>query len=56
MKKLFLVISILFTAASFAQEDNQFRLNNLLQAGTISVTIGGDFVMTGSFPALLLKG
>jgi len=55
MKKIILVISFLFTAISFGQIEDQFGLDKLLKAGTISITIGGDFIVTGSFPALVTE-
>ncbi len=55
MKKIFLALSLFIISTSFAQTENQFGLDNLLKAGTISVTVGGDFVVTGSFPALVTE-
>jgi len=55
MKKIILVISFLFTLTLSAQIDDKFGMNSLLRAGAISVTIGGDFIVTGSFPALVTE-
>jgi protein involved in polysaccharide export with SLBB domain len=58
MKKrnLILVLMLLFyPAIIFSQTDDKFGLNKLMEAGTISVTIGGDFVINGTFPALITE-
>lgn len=55
MKKIILTIAVLLTTVSFAQIEDQFGLDKLLKAGTISITIGGDFIVTGSFPALVTE-
>ncbi len=55
MKKIIFVISFLLTANLYAQVDERFRMDNLLRAGTISITVGGDFIVTGSFPALVTE-
>lgn len=55
MKKIFFLISFICVTVSYAQIDQQFDFDNLYQAGTISVTIGGDFVITGSFPAFITE-
>jgi protein involved in polysaccharide export with SLBB domain len=55
MKKIIFVISFLFTLTLNAQTDDKFGMDNLLRAGAISVTIGGDFIVTGSFPALVTE-
>ena len=54
MKKilLFLFLSALILNA---QTEDKFGMNSLLQAGAISVTIGGDFIVTGSFPAIVTE-
>lgn len=55
MKKSLIIILLLIVAA-FANAqvlDNQMNNSNLLSTATISVTIGGDFPVTGSFPALI---
>ena len=55
MKKSYLIVLFtLFTVLSNAQVfDNRLNSNNLLSNATISVTIGGDFPVTGSFPAFI---
>lgn len=55
MKKNYLIVLfILFTVLLNAQVfDNRLNRNNLLSNATISVTIGGDFPVTGSFPAFI---
>ncbi len=55
MKKIIILFSFLFVASLLAQTDDKSGYSNLLQAGTISVTIGGDFVVTGSFPAFVTE-
>ncbi len=55
MKKSLIIILLLFaTAFANAQVlDNRMNNSNLLSTATISVTIGGDFPATGSFPAFI---
>jgi len=55
MKKNYLIVLfILYTVLSNAQVlDNRSNTSNLLNNATISVTIGGDFPVTGSFPAFI---
>ena len=55
MKKLIFLFSFLSVVSLFAQTDERSGFSNLLQAGTISVTIGGDFIVTGSFPAFVTE-
>lgn len=58
MKKLFSVLAIIiFVINADAQVDNKLNLDNntMLQMGTISVTIGGEFPITGTFPALITE-
>ena len=55
MKKS-LIIILLLIAAAFANAqvlDDRMNNSNLLSTATISVTIGGDFPATGSFPAFI---
>ena len=55
MKKS-LIIILLLIAAAFANAqvlDNRMNNSNLLSTATLSVTIGGGFPATGSFPALI---
>ena len=53
--KLSLIISFILIVNSFisAQILDNNQNNSLLSAATLSVTIGGDFPATGSFPAFL---
>ena len=52
MKRIFLIV-VLFTSICFAQSDYSSKLDdNLLSLQKISVTVGGDFFVNGSFPAL----
>jgi protein involved in polysaccharide export with SLBB domain len=55
MKKSYLIVLfILYTVLSNAQVlDNRSNRSNLLSNAAISVTIGGDFPVTGSFPAFI---
>ncbi len=58
MKKLFGALFLMvFVINSYAQIDSKFNFNNndMLQMGAISVTIGGEFVITGTFPALITE-
>lgn len=52
MKRLFLVVLFLIAQNFYAQEESQKFLSSDtgLNAIPISVTIGGDFIVTGSFP------
>ena len=56
MKRLFTCLILIFSISiSYSQIDNKLNNNNntLLTNLTISVTIGGDFPITGSFPAYI---
>jgi protein involved in polysaccharide export with SLBB domain len=55
MKKSLLVIIIIFLTASLPAQvlDGKLNNTNLFSTATISVTIGGDFPVTGSFPAFI---
>jgi protein involved in polysaccharide export with SLBB domain len=58
MKKYFVMLLFLAVSVNYAQDllnNNKNQQSNLLGAGAISVTIGGDFIVTGSFPALLTE-
>ena len=55
MKKIIILFSFLSVASLLAQTDQKSDLGNLLQTGTIGVTIGGDFIVTGSFPAFVTE-
>lgn len=55
MKKALMAFLFFFAVSNIKAQllDNQFNLNQLLaNPGAISVTIGGSFIETGSFPAL----
>ncbi len=53
MKKIFFLLMILFVGSLFAQEDEKKnnQLGNILLSQPITVTIGGEFIVTGSFTA-----
>ena len=53
MKKIFVVVFVCFASLLFAQDDNQqlSKQSNLSMFQPITVTIGGDFIVTGSFTA-----
>jgi protein involved in polysaccharide export with SLBB domain len=51
MKKYSILLFIIFCSVLFAQYDNNKNENYLSGANLISVTIGGNFVVTGTFPA-----
>ncbi|MFZ0452615.1 MAG: SLBB domain-containing protein [Ignavibacteriaceae bacterium] len=59
MKKYFVILLLLSASLNYAQDmlNNANKLNqsNFLGGGVISVTIGGDFVVNGTFPALLTE-
>lgn len=46
---------LLSPAIIFAQIDDRFGLSKLMEAGTISVTLGGDFIVNGTFPGLITE-
>lgn len=52
---LVLVIFILDVDAQLNQNLGLNNNNDLFQMGTINVTIGGEFVVTGTFPALITE-
>ena len=54
MEKIFFVITLLLTPLLFAQQSEQQSLkqSNLSMLQPITVTIGGDFIVNGSFPAV----
>ena len=56
MKKL-LVFILIMQGLIFAQEEDKFssQSSSLILAQPISVTIGGDFIVNGSFPATKLQ-
>ncbi len=51
--KSFLLVLLLLTTIINSQvtNDNQFNIQDLVNNQPISVTIGGEFIVTGSFPA-----
>lgn len=53
MKKIFVVVFICFASLLFAQDNNQqlSKQTSLSMFQPIAVTIGGDFIVTGSFTA-----
>jgi protein involved in polysaccharide export with SLBB domain len=57
MKKIFVLAIMLFSFSIFAQESEQqsSRQTSISTLQPISVTIGGDFILTGSFPASRLQ-
>jgi protein involved in polysaccharide export with SLBB domain len=46
---------LLINPVIFAQIEDRLGLSRLLETGTINVTIGGDFIVTGTFPALITE-
>ena len=53
-KSLIIIFSLIVAAFANAQVlDNRLNNTNLLSAATLSVTIGGHFPVTGSFPAFI---
>jgi len=53
-KSLIIIFSLIVAALANAQVlDNRLNNTNLLSMATLSVTIGGDFPVTGSFPAFI---
>lgn len=51
MKLKVLIFSIIFSATLFAQDMNDLQNSSMLALNKISVTIGGDFIINGTFPA-----
>lgn len=49
---LFTVV-ILFQSFTLSQNKNEFNFDSTPRQSTISVTIGGDFIVTGTFPAVI---
>ena len=49
---LFTVV-ILFQGLTLPQNKNEFNFDSTPRQSTISVTIGGDFIVTGTFPAVI---
>ena len=59
MKKYLSIIVVLLSSlvinAQNLGSNNNNNQNTLMNAGAISVTIGGDFIITGTFPALITE-
>ncbi len=56
MKSIFIFLILLFYSTISAQlNDEKTDLSSLGRIGTISVTIGGDFIITGSFPSMVTE-
>jgi hypothetical protein len=59
MKKYLSITAVLLFAILINAQDlgtsNKTYQNTLMNAGAISVTIGGDFIVTGTFPALITE-
>ncbi len=51
MKLKFLILSILLSITLFAQDMSEIQNSSMYALNKISVTIGGDFITNGSFPA-----
>jgi protein involved in polysaccharide export with SLBB domain len=54
MKKILLVIAFCLTSLTIAQQNEQqsMKQSNLSMLQPITVTVGGDFIVNGSFPAV----
>jgi protein involved in polysaccharide export with SLBB domain len=55
MKRFFALFFFLFLAAASAQNDQRSSDNLSFMQGSISITIGGDFLITGTYPALITE-
>ena len=59
MKKYFVILFVIAASLNYAQDlihgTNKTDQSNIIGAGVISVTIGGDFIVTGTFPAVLTE-
>jgi len=57
MKTIYVLFTIIFLSLNLQAQtlDDKLNTNSLLTTATISVTIGGSFPVTGSFPALLTE-
>jgi len=51
MKLKILILAILLSISLFAQDMSDLQQTSLLALNKISVTIGGDFIINGTFPA-----
>ena len=56
-KIIFVFLVLIIYTSSYAQTQNQSQMsiNALAGASAISVTIGGDFIITGTYPALVTE-
>ena len=52
MKVKIILLSIIFTVTVFAQDMSNMQQSSMLALNKISVTVGGDFITNGTFPAL----
>ena len=56
MNKYFLAIVVLFSSIIYSQiDDKKTSASSFLSVGAISVTIGGDFIITGTYPAFITE-
>jgi protein involved in polysaccharide export with SLBB domain len=55
MKKYIFVFVLLLSVQLLSQSDEKDNSNKFMSAGGISVTIGGDFIITGTYPALITE-
>ncbi len=51
MKVRIIFLSIIFTVTVFAQDMSNMQQSSMLALNKISVTVGGDFITNGTFPA-----
>ncbi len=52
-KLAFFTVVILFQSFILSQNKNEFNFDSTPRQSAISVTIGGDFIVTGTFPAVI---
>ncbi|MFO7447678.1 MAG: SLBB domain-containing protein [Ignavibacteriaceae bacterium] len=55
MKKYFIVFVFLFSVLVYGQFEDREKTERFMTAGAISITIGGDFIITGSYLALITE-
>jgi polysaccharide export outer membrane protein len=55
MKKYILVFVLLLSVQLLSQSDEKDNSTKFMSTGGISVTIGGDFIITGSYPASITE-
>jgi protein involved in polysaccharide export with SLBB domain len=53
MKKISFLFILLFCAVIYSQEERSSRQTDIPSATTIGVTIGGNFIITGTFPSFV---